>query len=215
MSPSSTVPRPCLSCHFRNNLSQFLTHSPQFIGCRSPNISLSCCQCLPLHIQAGLYNGTVILYNVRSTEHSPVLDSRYLPPHTNLSCVPQSPPRDAVHQHCGPVWQVVWVLREKNLGEDVWSEALVSTSTDGRVLQVRCLLQSSVYRAVSTLPPLLAVVYSQGAGEQSSDEVKESCPPKASSAQEADQGQAEASHAHSSRIRCHDIPACPWSGGGL
>lgn len=34
------------------------------------------------------------------------------------------------------MWQVTWVLRDKTLGEDARSEALVSTCTDGRVLQV-------------------------------------------------------------------------------
>jgi WD40 repeat protein len=98
----------------------------------------------PNLLAAGLCNGSVLLYDVRSTQHSPVLDSR-----------------DAVHRHCGPVWQVKWVLREKTLGEEARSEALVSTCTDGRVLQVsnRFFLHPSSTNPVpiSLLPPQLVV----------------------------------------------------------
>eukprot|EP00731_Ephydatia_muelleri_P007403 Em0003g1651a len=78
--------------------------------------SLNFSQIHPNLLAAGLYNGTLMLYNIRSTEHDFLLDSR-----------------DAMYKHTAPVWQVSWVVKERLVGEK--SEVLVSISVDGRVLQ--------------------------------------------------------------------------------
>ena len=52
----------------------------------------------------------------------------------------------------------MWVLREKTLGEEVRSEALISTSTDGRVLQVMApSYDSTLLRAWCLLSPSLSL----------------------------------------------------------
>jgi WD40 repeat protein len=79
--------------------------------------SLSFSQQHPNHLAAGLYNGSVVLYNCRSTAHEPVMTSR-----------------DALFKHAGPVWQIQWTIKERSFGENQ-TEALVSIGVDGRVLQ--------------------------------------------------------------------------------
>ncbi|XP_064387275.1 dynein axonemal intermediate chain 4-like isoform X2 [Halichondria panicea] len=79
--------------------------------------SVSFSQNHPNLLAAGLYNGVVVLFNVRGTAHESVLDSR-----------------DALHKHSAPVWQVRWVAKERAVGENK-AENLVSISVDGKVLQ--------------------------------------------------------------------------------
>lgn len=71
----------------------------------------------PNLLAVGLYDGTVSIYNVRSTKDSPVLDS--------FECA---------GKHSSPVWQLVWVDRDRGTGDDK-AETLVSICADGRIVQ--------------------------------------------------------------------------------
>lgn len=71
----------------------------------------------PNFLAVGLYNGTIAVYNVRSTVDAPLLDNV-----------------ESVGKHAAPVWQLRWVEREKGTGEEK-GELLISSSADGRVTQ--------------------------------------------------------------------------------
>lgn len=79
----------------------------------------TCCdfsQANPNLLAVGLYNGTVVVYNVTRKGNVVLLDSM-----------------DSVSKHLGPVWSVRWTERER--GTDERGEVLISTSADGRVVQ--------------------------------------------------------------------------------
>lgn len=67
----------------------------------------------PNLLAAGLYDGTVAIYDVRKPENAPILESGH-----------------ANGKHTDPVWGLKWVDEGKEQGE-----ILVSISTDGRVTQ--------------------------------------------------------------------------------
>ncbi|XP_031569153.1 WD repeat-containing protein 78-like isoform X2 [Actinia tenebrosa] len=69
----------------------------------------------PNLLAVGLYDGTIAIYNVRSPEDSPALDSF-----------------ESQGKHTSPVWQLQWVDRDHGTGEEI-DEILVSISADGRV----------------------------------------------------------------------------------
>nr|KAG5695976.1 hypothetical protein BaRGS_023355 [Batillaria attramentaria] len=68
-------------------------------------------------LAVGYYDGGVGIYNVRSTEDEPILDSQ-----------------DSQGKHLCPVWQIQWIEKERGTGEER-TEVLISISTDGRVTQ--------------------------------------------------------------------------------
>ncbi|XP_072173395.1 dynein axonemal intermediate chain 4-like [Diadema setosum] len=72
----------------------------------------------PNLLAVGLYNGTVAIYNVRSSSDEPILDSY-----------------ESHAKHAAPVWQLQWVDKERGSSSDERIEVLVSISTDGRVTQ--------------------------------------------------------------------------------
>ncbi|XP_065904166.1 dynein axonemal intermediate chain 4-like [Dysidea avara] len=94
-----------------------LEHPERIFRASSPVTSLSFSINNPNLLAAGLFDGTVAIYNVRSTNPDSALDSR-----------------DAAQKHSGPVWQVEWVEKERSMGEDK-SEVLVSIGADGRLTQ--------------------------------------------------------------------------------
>uniref|UniRef100_A0A8C8UF31 Dynein axonemal intermediate chain 4 n=1 Tax=Peromyscus maniculatus bairdii TaxID=230844 RepID=A0A8C8UF31_PERMB len=70
----------------------------------------------PNLLAVGYHNGTIAIYNVRSSNNTPVLDSSESP-----------------LKHMGPVWQVQWIEQDRgNTGDDK-REILVSISADGRI----------------------------------------------------------------------------------
>ncbi|XP_028743533.1 dynein intermediate chain 4, axonemal isoform X1 [Peromyscus leucopus] len=70
----------------------------------------------PNLLAVGYHNGTIAIYNVRSSNNTPVLDSSESP-----------------LKHLGPVWQVQWIEQDRgNTGDDK-REILVSISADGRI----------------------------------------------------------------------------------
>lgn len=71
----------------------------------------------PSFLSVGLFNGTIVIYNIHSSSDKPVLDST-----------------DIIGKHSAPVWQLKWIEKEKGTTEDR-SEILVSASGDGRVTQ--------------------------------------------------------------------------------
>nr|XP_039271960.1 dynein intermediate chain 4, axonemal-like [Styela clava] len=71
----------------------------------------------PNLLAVGLYDGTVCIYNVRSTKDSPVLDS--------FECI---------GKHSSPVWQLCWIDRDRGTGDEK-SEVLISICADGRIVQ--------------------------------------------------------------------------------
>ncbi|XP_033637142.1 WD repeat-containing protein 78-like [Asterias rubens] len=73
----------------------------------------------PNLLAVGMYNGMVAIYNVRSNNSAPVLDSY-----------------ESHGKHAAPVWQLKWIDKEKGAssGEER-GELLISISTDGRVTQ--------------------------------------------------------------------------------
>ncbi|XP_013413827.1 WD repeat-containing protein 78-like [Lingula anatina] len=70
----------------------------------------------PNLLAVGMYDGTVAIYNVRSQNNEPVLDSF-----------------ESNGKHIAPVWQLRWI--EKERGSEERAEVLISVSTDGRVTQ--------------------------------------------------------------------------------
>ena len=68
----------------------------------------------PYLLAAGLYDGTVCIFDVRKQESKPMLESGH----------------GAGGKHTDPVWQLAWVDQGAERGE-----VLVSISTDGRVTQ--------------------------------------------------------------------------------
>ncbi|XP_069127668.1 dynein axonemal intermediate chain 4-like isoform X3 [Argopecten irradians] len=71
----------------------------------------------PNLLAVGLYDGGVAIYNVKSTQDEPIIDSFHL-----------------AGKHTAPVWHIRWIEKERGSGEDR-TEVLVSISTDGRVTQ--------------------------------------------------------------------------------
>ena len=71
----SAVPCTSVPCTIRSDFTVFFPPSPQPTGCMSPYSHASILS-LTHMTQAGLSNGSVLLFDVRSTQHSAVLDSR-------------------------------------------------------------------------------------------------------------------------------------------
>jgi WD40 repeat protein len=71
----------------------------------------------PNLLAVGLYDGTVQVFNIRSTVNSPILDSLENP-----------------NKHLSAVWELMWVERDKGTGEEK-GEVLISGSGDGRITQ--------------------------------------------------------------------------------
>ncbi|KAI8509554.1 WD repeat-containing protein 78 [Branchiostoma belcheri] len=96
--------------------------------CASGVVSMDFSYQNPSLLAVGLYDGTVAIYNVRSQEDSPVLDSF-----------------ENAGKHAAPVWQLKWVERDRGAHGDERGEVLVSVSADGRVVQwsIRKGLESS------------------------------------------------------------------------
>ncbi|XP_028413051.1 WD repeat-containing protein 78-like isoform X2 [Dendronephthya gigantea] len=78
-------------------------------------MTLGFSQLQPNLLAFGLYDGTIVIYNVRSQADSPVLDSL-----------------ESEGKHIAPVWHVKWVVRDQSNGDDK-DEILVSVAADGRV----------------------------------------------------------------------------------
>ncbi|CAH6790582.1 Wdr78 [Phodopus roborovskii] len=70
----------------------------------------------PNLLAVGYHNGTVAIYNVQSSNNTPVLDSSESP-----------------QKHLGPVWQVQWIEQDRGTTGDDKREILVSISADGRI----------------------------------------------------------------------------------
>lgn len=85
--------------------------------CKAGVTAVDFSSAMPNLLAVGLYDGTVSIYNVRSTNDSPVLDSF-----------------DCPGKHSSPVWQLCWIDRDRGVGEDK-SEMLVSICADGRIVQ--------------------------------------------------------------------------------
>ncbi|XP_071952753.1 dynein axonemal intermediate chain 4-like isoform X2 [Antedon mediterranea] len=71
----------------------------------------------PNLLAIGLYDGTVAIYNVRSTKDEPALDSY-----------------ESKAKHSSPVWELKWIEKDRGSGDEK-GEMLISISTDGRVSQ--------------------------------------------------------------------------------
>ena len=71
----------------------------------------------PNLLGVGTYDGAVCVYDVGTKSQEPVLDNF-----------------DSSGKHTGPVWQLIWVERERLTGDDK-GQILVSISADGRVCQ--------------------------------------------------------------------------------
>eukprot|EP01135_Chromosphaera_perkinsii_P001570 Nk52_evm40s207 gene=Nk52_evmTU40s207 len=85
------------------------------IPCSCTALDFSASQ--PNLLAAGLYDGTVAIYNVQSKSDTPLLDSQ-----------------ESTGKHSDPAWQIKWVDRERVAGEQR-GEILVSISCDGRITQ--------------------------------------------------------------------------------
>lgn len=73
----------------------------------------------PNLLAAGLFNGSIVLYNIQNIADICVLDSS-----------------DSTGKHSDPVWRVKWVRRDKGRSSDEREEeVLVSSSGDGRITQ--------------------------------------------------------------------------------
>ncbi|XP_004841550.1 WD repeat-containing protein 78 isoform X1 [Heterocephalus glaber] len=70
----------------------------------------------PNLLAVGYYNGTIMIYNVQSSNNVPVLDSSESP-----------------QKHLGPVWQLQWIEQDRGTTGDDKREFLVSISADGRI----------------------------------------------------------------------------------
>ncbi|ELU18109.1 hypothetical protein CAPTEDRAFT_219442 [Capitella teleta] len=84
----------------------------------------------PNLLAAGLYDGTVAIYNVRVRKNEPILDSLK----DTWPAARQEEGREAPGKHTGPVWQLRWIEKERGSGEER-AEVLVSVSIDGRITQ--------------------------------------------------------------------------------
>ncbi|XP_078576118.1 dynein axonemal intermediate chain 4-like isoform X1 [Branchiostoma floridae x Branchiostoma japonicum] len=96
--------------------------------CASGVVSMDFSYQNPSLLAVGLYDGTVAIYNVRSQEDSPVLDSFQ----SGQDHVKNS---ENSGKHSAPVWQLKWVERDRGAHGDERGEVLVSVSADGRVVQ--------------------------------------------------------------------------------
>ncbi|XP_056315050.1 dynein axonemal intermediate chain 4 [Danio aesculapii] len=66
-------------------------------------------------LAVGMYDGTIAIYNVQTSEQTPITDSS-----------------DCANMHTSPVWQLRWIDHEDGLAADK-GEILVSVSSDGRI----------------------------------------------------------------------------------
>ena len=73
--------------------------------------------CHPNLLGVGTYDGSVCVFDVATKTDKPVLDNY-----------------ESAGKHTGPVWEIIWVERERITGDDK-GEILVSVSADGRVCQ--------------------------------------------------------------------------------
>jgi WD40 repeat protein len=92
-------------------------HPERVYKASSAVTSLSFSDTHPNLLAAGLYDGNIALYNLRTTNPECMLDTR-----------------DNISSHFGPVWQVDWVEKERSTAEDR-TEVLVSIGSDGRITQ--------------------------------------------------------------------------------
>ncbi|XP_076871088.1 dynein axonemal intermediate chain 4 isoform X2 [Brachyhypopomus gauderio] len=84
--------------------------------CESGVTALDFSSCSPSQLAVGMHDGSIAIYNVQSTEETPVIDSS-----------------DCAHKHTGPVWQLSWVNSEHGPAAQDKSEMLISVSADGRI----------------------------------------------------------------------------------
>ncbi|XP_057194414.1 dynein axonemal intermediate chain 4 [Triplophysa rosa] len=67
-------------------------------------------------LAVGMYDGSVSIYNVQSTEETAIIDRS-----------------DSANMHRGPVWQLRWIDHEKGRSSEDKEETLISVSADGRI----------------------------------------------------------------------------------
>uniref|UniRef100_A0A4W4G6K8 Dynein axonemal intermediate chain 4 n=1 Tax=Electrophorus electricus TaxID=8005 RepID=A0A4W4G6K8_ELEEL len=92
------------------------TWPERIFHCESGVTALDFSTCSPSQLAVGMHDGSIAIYNVQSTEKTPVIDSS-----------------DCAHKHTGPVWQVRWVENEHGPGGEDKRETLISVSADGRI----------------------------------------------------------------------------------
>ncbi|XP_060774448.1 dynein axonemal intermediate chain 4 [Neoarius graeffei] len=84
-------------------------------SCKSSVTSLDFSNTNPNLLAVGLYDGTIAIYNMQSSNATLICDSR-----------------DCAQKHTAPVWQVKWIVRIYLSGE-VERETLFSVSADARI----------------------------------------------------------------------------------
>ncbi|KAK2858146.1 hypothetical protein Q7C36_006065 [Tachysurus vachellii] len=92
------------------------TWPERIFNCHTSVTSLDFSASNPSQIAVGLYDGTIAIYSMQSTEAMLVCDSR-----------------DCAQKHTAAAWQVKWIDRIQSQSEEDKRETLFSVSADGRV----------------------------------------------------------------------------------
>ncbi|XP_062854134.1 dynein axonemal intermediate chain 4 [Trichomycterus rosablanca] len=92
------------------------TWPERIFHCGSGVTSLDFSASSAAQLAVGMYDGSVAIYNVQSSDKTPIFNSS-----------------DCAHRHAGPVWQVRWVDHDRGPKGEKRDEALVSVSADGRI----------------------------------------------------------------------------------
>ncbi|XP_016303266.1 dynein axonemal intermediate chain 4 [Sinocyclocheilus anshuiensis] len=92
------------------------TWPDRIFHCESGVTALDFSACNANQLSVGLYDGTIAIYNVQTTEQTPIIDSS-----------------DCTNMHACPVWQLRWVDHDTGLAGEDKGEMLISVSGDGRI----------------------------------------------------------------------------------
>ncbi|KAB5584313.1 hypothetical protein PHYPO_G00105990 [Pangasianodon hypophthalmus] len=92
------------------------TWPERIFSCKTSVTSLDFSASNPSQLAVGLYDGTIAIYNVQSTNATLVCDSR-----------------DCAQKHTAPVWQVKWIDRIRSPSGEDKRETLFSVSADARI----------------------------------------------------------------------------------
>uniref|UniRef100_A0A8C1W7J6 Dynein axonemal intermediate chain 4 n=1 Tax=Cyprinus carpio TaxID=7962 RepID=A0A8C1W7J6_CYPCA len=92
------------------------TWPDRIFHCESGVTALDFSACNANQLAVGMYDGTIAIYNVQTTEQTPIIDSS-----------------DCANMHACPVWQLRWVDHDTGLAGEDKGEMLISVSGDGRI----------------------------------------------------------------------------------